>query len=180
MDYLRVTQVLSPFSGLSRIPKNILEKAAERGTKVHELCDSLIAELGEFGTDEETSGFIESFKSWKGDKKFLPKPDRFYCDAIGITGECDALYLEDDKIVLVDFKTSVKESKTWVLQGSAYAHLARKSGLDIHRIEFIKLCKNGGPAKVFIYEENFDFFLKCLEIYKHFFAKDEEDFLQLI
>jgi hypothetical protein len=167
--YLRVTDVLFPFSGLGQIDSLILQRAAERGTKVHAICDAIIQGIGYPEPEESILGYVESYLCWNQDKNWFPKPDRFFCDTLGITGECDAVYRENGNMVLVDFKTSSQESKTWKLQGSAYAYLARKNGYTIDRIEFVKLEKGGKPAKVFVYEEDFEMFLKCLEIYKYFF-----------
>lgn len=41
-DYTRVTEILKPFSGLDRIPKDIVANAARRGTKVHDVCEGII------------------------------------------------------------------------------------------------------------------------------------------
>lgn len=174
IEYLRVTEVLAPFSGLSSIPLDILQAAAERGTKVHEICDSIIQGLGEFGVEEHLEGYINSFIIWKQGKKFIPKCNRWYCDELGITGECDAICESQNGLVLVDFKTSSRESKTWPLQGSAYAYLARKNGYDIKRIEFVKFSKEGDEPEIFVYEDCFDLFLKCLEVYRLFFKKKKE------
>jgi CRISPR/Cas system-associated exonuclease Cas4 (RecB family) len=140
--YTRVTEVLAPFSGMDKIPAQILQRAAERGTKVHEICDAIISGMGCPEIPENLQGYIRSFQQW-GYRDFIVKPNRFYCDDLHITGECDAIYQDGKGLVLVDFKTSVKESKTWVLQGAAYAYLARKSGYDIQRVEFIRLVKDG-------------------------------------
>ena len=45
--YTRVTEILSPFSGLDKIPKHILDNAARRGTRVHDVCESIVKGLGE-------------------------------------------------------------------------------------------------------------------------------------
>lgn len=168
-EYIRVTDVLYPFSGLQSVDPYILRNAADRGTKVHEICSALIDDLGvlEFGTNLD--GYIESFKKWKNGKKFITKPDRFYCDEYHITGECDALYKNENGFTLVDFKTPAREGRTWPLQGSAYSYLAKKSGYNVTQIEFVKLAKDGSEPKVYIYQENFPLFLKCLELYKVFF-----------
>lgn len=62
--YIRVTEVLSPFTGLSSIPKHIVENAANRGTRVHAICESIVKGLGEFDMDAETTGYVKSFKHW--------------------------------------------------------------------------------------------------------------------
>lgn len=174
-DYIRVTDVLFPFSGLKNIPTQILQNAAERGTKVHEICDAIINNIGFCDIEERFKGYIESFNRFFINKDFIQKPERFFCENYKITGECDAIYKDKDGLVLVDIKTSASEGKTWNLQGSAYSSLAKAEGYDIKRIEFVKLCKAGKEPKVFLYEENFDTFLKCLEIYKLFFKDQSEE-----
>ena len=45
--YTRVTEILSAFSGLNNVPKDILENAGRRGTKVHDICEAIVSGLGE-------------------------------------------------------------------------------------------------------------------------------------
>lgn len=45
--YTRVTEVLSQFSGLDKVPKDILENAARRGTKVHNICEAIVTGIGD-------------------------------------------------------------------------------------------------------------------------------------
>ncbi len=183
-SYIRVTDVLFPVSGLGKIDPIILQRAADRGTLVHKYCDSVPSALKEgFGVnvlEDNARPYVESFIKWLP-REFIAKPPRFYCDELLITGECDAIYKEDGALVLVDYKTSAKESKTWRLQGSAYCYMARKAGYDIKRLEFVKLSKTGKAPEVFVYEEDFNMFLKCLEIYKYFFhgqiAENNSDYL---
>lgn len=182
IDYIRVTDVLYPFSGLAKVPPEVLKNAALRGTKVHEICDALINHMGVFEIEENISGYIESFNQWFLNKKTIQKPLRFYCDDLGITGECDGIYKNETGWTLFDLKTPLKESKTWSLQGSAYAYLAKKSSYDITEIEFVKLSKDGSSPKIFKYDNNLGLFLKALELYKYFGLKNvnEEDYLQYI
>lgn len=176
-DLVRVSTILSPFSGLSKIDPEVLKKAAERGTRVHNSCDAIAKNLGHFyGADETVDGYVKSFEQWYKPGLTILKPQRFECHEIGLTGEVDGIYADDDgKLVLFDLKTPVSESKTWKMQLSAYAYLARKAGFDIKRIEIIKLSKTGGKPKIFEYEEDFDMFMHCFEVYKHFFADMKEE-----
>ena len=168
--------MLYPFSGLTKVDPEVLRNAAERGTLVHQVCDAIIEGLGAV-YPPSVSGYIQSFDQWFKGKNFIQKPTRFYCDQHKITGECDAIYEEEGKLILVDFKTPLNESKTWRLQASAYSHLAKLYGLPIHRLEFVKLNKTGNAPKIFVYEEDFQFFLNCLQIYRTFFenARQESD-----
>jgi hypothetical protein len=178
-DFIRVTSVLYPFSGLNKIDPVVVKNAAERGSRVHEICEALINDLGLLDLDPPLCGYIKSFEQWKEGKIFIPKPERFYCYKYMITGECDTIYLDGQDLVLVDLKTPLRESKTWPLQCSAYGYLARQAGYEIKRVEVIKLSREGKYPMVYQYEENLDMFLKCLEIYKYFFNNEkEEDFLQ--
>lgn len=177
-EYLRVTEILSPFSGMQKIPSYILKNASERGTKVHELCTAMMDELGLDTFEPVYKGYIDSFDDWRKGKKFLERPSRFYCDEYKITGEIDGLYKQKKTLVLFDIKTSQKESKTWSLQGSAYSYLCKKNGYNIDKIEFIQLSKHGDTAKIYVYEENFDLFLKCVDVYNEFFKDMKSEYLE--
>lgn len=179
MDYYkgcdRVTEVLSYFSGLDKVPEHILRNACERGNKVHQCCDSIIEGLEDASIDEELKTYIKSFKLWKQDKVFCKKPERFFCFDLEITGECDALYYEKDKLILVDFKTSFSEGKTWRLQGSAYSYLARVNSIKVDEIHFVHLCKKGTYPEVYCYLEDFDLFKSCLDVYRYFYKKKNKN-----
>ena len=179
IEYSRVTDVLYPFSGLTQISSDILRKAGDRGTAVHEICDAIINGLG-VNKMAEFQGYIDSFMSFFQGKSFLEKPNRFYCDQYMITGECDGLYKSEKGITLFDLKTSGKEGKTWRLQGSAYAYLAKQKGITVNEIVFVKLDKSGKEPKIFSYEYDFDMFLKCLEMYNHFFKDVKLDYLDYL
>ena len=178
--YDRVTSVLYPFSGLTKIDPAILKNAADRGSKVHEVLDGMINDLGDFGVDQAIRGYIDSFNQWRGNKDFIPNVKRFYNDELLLTGECDVLYKEPGGLVLVDFKTPAQESKTWSYQASAYSYLAKKEGYDINRLEFVKLDKTGKAPKVFTYDEDMDAFKKVLFCYRQFFKNCKENMLEFL
>jgi hypothetical protein len=192
--YLRVSQVLSAFSGLDKIDPVVLKNAADRGSVVHAAIDSIIAHHGILDLEDQVREYtkcesliewhdkfvkelalvqnmIESFKIYAKDKKFFAKVDRFYDDELMITGECDTFYQVDKQIFLVDFKTPISESKTWMLQGSAYHYLALRNRInfpDNGKIEFVKLCRKGNAPKSYFYEPRFDLFKATLETYRYF------------
>lgn len=168
--YLRITEILFPFSGLHSVDKTILQNAAHRGTKVHKICESIVEGLGEWNIDEEIQGYIESFKKWwHPHRNVLSVEERFYCEELMITGQVDLIIEEKQEAIILDIKTSEKPSKTWPLQGSAYAYMARKAGYNIKQIEFLQLHKNGTQPTLHRYEDHFDIFKKCLEIFNYFF-----------
>jgi hypothetical protein len=172
-NYLRVTHVLYPFSGLQNVNADVVAYAAERGTRVHKICEGIMSGLGEHDVDEETWGYVESFKKWWGEgRKVYELEKRFWCDDHELTGQVDMIIETEDGLAIVDIKTSSKPSKTWKAQGSAYYYLARKAGIDIKKIFFLHLNKHGKDPKVFEYKPDTTFFLAILRVYKYFFHKD--------
>ena len=139
-NYTRVTTILYPFSGLDKIDPDILAYAANRGTKVHKICEAIIEGYGEIDVDDETRPYVESFKQWwnKGHEVVMVE-QRFWCDELKITGQVDLIIKTEEGLVIVDLKTSSKHSKTWQAQGCAYAYLAHAAGYDIKGIQFIHL-----------------------------------------
>jgi hypothetical protein len=172
-NYTRVTNVLYPFSGLEKIDAEVVAHAAERGTKVHKICEGIILGLGELGVDDETSGYVESFKKWWSlGHEVIMMEQRFWDDELQITGQVDLILRTPEGLAVVDLKTSSRPSKTWQAQGSAYAYLAKKAGHDIQKIYFIHLNKHGNEAKVYEYPVDDSFFLAVLRVWQHFFQKD--------
>lgn len=170
--YLRVTQVLYPFTGLDKIPPDVLANAARRGTRVHNICEAIAEGLGEMDIDDETRGYVNSFKQWweQGHDVVLIE-ERFWDDDLQITGQVDFIINTPDGLAIVDLKTSSSVSKSWEGQGSAYAYLAKKSGYDIKKVIFVHLMKNGEPARLHEYPVDDSFFLSILRVYKHFFHR---------
>lgn len=171
-DYLRVTSVLYPFSGLEKIDADVVAYAAERGTKVHKICEGIIAGFGEIGVEDDTWGYIESFKKWyELGHDIVEVERRFWDDDLCLTGQIDILMEDREGLCIVDIKTSSRPSKTWPAQGAAYAMLAKKAGYDIKKIIFLHLNKHGKAPKLFIYDVDDTFFLAILRVYKHFYQK---------
>lgn len=178
-DYDRVTSIIFPFSGLDKIPSDVLNTAAKRGERVHQVIDSIILKMGRF-EDEGIEGYIDSFERWFSTKKEVRKVPRFYCNDLWITGECDAIYPNENGYTLVDFKTPIKEGKTWHLQGGAYSHLAKKNDLNITNIEFVQLMRSGEEPKIYSYEDEFLKFYECLKMYRIYFKNSTESFLDYL
>jgi hypothetical protein len=171
-NYIRVTKVLYPFTGLDKIDAALVAHAAERGTKVHKICEGIMKGLGELGVDDETRPYVESFKKWweKG-HEILMMEKRFWDDEHQITGQVDLILRTPDGLAIVDLKTSNKPSDTWAAQGAAYAYLAKKSGHDIQKIYFLHLLKSGKEAKIYEYPIDDSFFFAIFRVWVHFYKK---------
>jgi hypothetical protein len=171
-NYLRVTQVLYPFSGLQKIDPDIVAYAAERGTKVHKICEGIVAGIGDIGVESETWGYVESFKKWWNTGiEVVQMERRFWDDELHFTGQVDFIIKLPEGLAIVDIKTSSRPSKTWQAQGSAYAYLAKNAGYDIKKIFFLHLNKHGKEPKLLEYPVDDSFFLAILKTFKHFFLK---------
>lgn len=170
--YFRVTEILAPFSGLDKVPKDILSNAARRGSRVHDVCEGIVKGLGEWDIDDEIRGYVDSFKSWWSQSiKVLALEKRFFCSELMITGQVDMIIESDEGAIILDLKTSAKPSKTWPLQGSAYAYMAKKEGYDIKGIHFLHLNKKGLAPNLYVYDNQLEMFKKCLDVFKHFWGK---------
>ena len=171
--YLRVTHILYPFSGLQAIDPEIVANAAQRGTKVHQICEGIASGLGEIGVDNETWGYVESFKKWWGNGLDVAcMEERFWDDELCLTGQVDFILKTPEGLAIVDLKTSSRPSKTWEAQGSAYAYLAKNAGYAIKKIFFLHLNKHGKEPKIYEYPVDDSFFLAILRVFKHFFHKE--------
>lgn len=173
-NYTRVTSILYPFSGLEKIDAKIVAHAAERGTKVHRICESIVSGLGEHGVEDETRGYVESFKQWfSSGIDVVRMEERFWDDEFCFTGQIDfILRMPDGSLAVADLKTSYKPSKTWQAQGCAYAYLAKKAGFDITRIIFVHLHKTGKAPTLYEYPVDDQFFFNIYHTYKHFYHKE--------
>lgn len=170
-DYTRVSHVLSPFSNLQHVDPDILANACLRGTKIHKICEGIINGLGEIGVDEESWGYVESFKQWweTGIEVFKVE-ERLWHDELELTGQIDIITKLADGFGIVDLKTSSRPSKTWAVQGSGYALLCEHVGYPVRNISFIQLNKHGKPPAIHQYPIDKEFFLSVFRTYKHFYA----------
>lgn len=155
--YTRVSDILSQWNRFAHIPKHIVARKAELGTKVHEYiqmwaCDAF------FASDDEVMGYLNSYIAWEKmvHPKMVRMEERYYCDELMITGQCDAVvqFPYSDELVIIDYKTSASiDDKFWRMQGAFYHYLVSNSGLKISpRYLFLQLDKNGKMPKVREYE----------------------------
>lgn len=177
--YTRVTDVLSPFTGFSKIPAWVLDKAGERGTAVHKMFEDMSTgkEVDE-GDANEYASYYQSLCKWIPGKDFLFPMDRLYSEELKITGLIDGIYHENGKFILFDLKTSQHVGRTWQEQLGAYILLL--GNIKIDRCEIVQINNKGEEPKIFTFnEDDFhwmqDSFLGCLEVYEKFFSETVEE-----
>lgn len=174
-EYLRITHILAPFAGYGNIPKAVLQKAADRGTRAHTAINSLLSNIGDWGTEEDIEGYVNSAKKFfPRIGKIIHQETRFYDDKHHLTGQVDLIAEVDGIITLIDWKTSSKKNPTWSAQAGGYVQVAPK---DIFkRAIFVKLDKEGGDPESHEFNNTLDVqdeFLACYALYNRYFKNNK-------
>ena len=174
--YTRVTEPLSMYSKLDKVNSEVLEKAQERGTEVHDACERYARNSVINNVSLEVKGYVDSFIKWFDN--YVESGEmiehRMIHKKLLLTGKFDLLckLKYSDKIVLVDYKTCEQVSKTWGLQTAAYAFLLHEiEGIKVDRRIAIRLEKNGNFPKLseFLnYDRDISRYLHCLDLYRFF------------
>lgn len=180
--YDRITEVLTPFTGIEFISADILENAAQRGTEVHKFIEGVLKGW-EFHVEHGTiKPYIDSFRTFweksnhafEGGKIILE--ERLYCDKHRITGQADVIIKMKDRTYIIDWKTSSAPQKSWHLQGAAYKYLCEVNGYsNVDDVLFVKLNNDGkAPSlhKSSEHKDNLETFFKCLDLYRWFNMKN--------
>lgn len=175
--YLRVTQVLQPFSKLSKIDPVVLNKAADRGTRVHKFCELHAMNLFLDEVDEDCKNYVDAFKKWFDvfvDQVVMIE-ERINSSKYKLSGAVDLIVTLKDspaETVIVDIKTPETGSDSWRLQTAAYKMLVEEElSIKIHRRCCLMLPKKTQSVKILEYtnhELDQKLYLNALELYRFF------------
>lgn len=132
-----VTQLMKPLTerDYQDIPQWRLDKAAEKGTAVHEGIEIWL----QYGIDDvpdEYSGYLDAFKKWWTDSgaELIDTEVRVYHKTKKYAGTCDLLCMLDGKRTLVDYKSSVKvKKKSGGVQLEGYVQALASQGIVIEQ-----------------------------------------------
>lgn len=182
MDYPRVTEVLRVYTNYDKVPKQILDRAAARGTSVHALCAAIAKGdwIPEGMIDEELRGYVKSFRKWADQEveKFVIIEQRYSCDVLEYSGQLDYVVLnKNDELWLVDLKTSATHQKTHIIQMAAYKHLLTKQDIKIKGAILVYLDKSGGEPSIERYEhlgKEMVVFVSALTCHEYFNKKGKK------
>jgi|HubBroStandDraft_2_1064218.scaffolds.fasta_scaffold286879_2 hypothetical protein len=164
-QYARVSDILKPFSDFSHIDEAVLKNKCDLGTHVHQAINDDINE--EFPIlSSAAMGYFKSYEKWKNavSPLFIKAEQRYFCDEKMITGCIDALISLPgaQEPILVDFKTSVSEAGSWIMQGHLYHYLLRSNGQAVSpRIFFLKLRRDGHIPVLYEYKFSKNIMAKC-------------------
>lgn len=179
--YVRVTEVLTPFSGFSGVnPESSfginIANAADRGERTHGYCEAHALGLFIEDCDEDCKNYVDAFKKWFDTmvEKVIHAEIRLNSATYRISGKFDMLCIlkGDVGLTLVDYKTPQAESSTWQLQTAAYQILVEEClGLKVDRRICLMLPKTPSSVKVVEYaghERDKELYLKALELHRFF------------
>jgi len=148
------------------VANNIMRTAAKRGTAVHELCEDYLNN-NELSNQEVLPLAMFTLLKPKLDNinNIVMQEGGLYSDKWGIAGRVDCIADYDDKLTVIDFKTSTKEKKEeWIenyfIQCTAYCEMfEERYGRAIDQIAVLIVCEDGGVQT---------------------FVKDKKDYLPLL
>lgn len=174
--YDRVTSILNPFNDFSSIDPDVLKNAADRGTRVHNLCEAYALKLFLPDIPDDCKGYFDSFREWfdYSVEQVIHTEIRMNSMNYKLSGCMDLCVIMKGSTTptLIDIKTPVNASPSWALQTAAYVMLADDClDLNIKRRCALMLPKTGGSAKIIeycSYTSDKSLFLNALELYRYF------------
>lgn len=167
-----VTSTLKYISGYDKIPRHILDKAAERGTAVHLAC-----ELHDKGTldyaslDDEILGYLMGYMAFLDDKKpeIIGIEQPIHHPTLLYAGTYDRELILDGHLSTLDLKSSWQMMPATGPQTAAYAEAQnahRKSKSDHVKRRYGLKLKPDGTYELHQFKETTDWntFLSCLNL----------------
>ena len=181
-SFLRVTEILKPFTGIEFVDEAFLRPAALRGSFVHECIENRIAGFENEIADPTIQNYMKSFDIFWEDTKdifagsAIIQEERLYCDNWKISGKPDLVIAFPEHTYVIDWKTSAKTYKYWRLQAAAYRYLCEVNNYkNIDTVLFVRINKLGKRPilnKYETYYEDLETFHQCLELYNWFDMKN--------
>ena len=142
-----VSAVMTPLSNAkySGINSRTLEKAAGRGTEVHNAIENYI-KYDITDIPAQNRGYFEAFLQWRQDANPIPVGSEVrICHRImRYAGTADLVAYIDGKLTLVDYKTTYTVSDmSCSVQLEAYAQALKNMGVEIEQKMILHLAKDG-------------------------------------
>lgn len=183
MDVPRVTEILKYYNSYGAVAKDVLLRAAERGTRVHSICAGISKDnwIPDSMIEEECLGFVNSFKKWVQNdvKEFIVTEQRYYDGYLGFTGQVDYVVLGyDNERYLIDIKTTSRPHKLYPLQMAAYEYLLRRNAMRVKGTKLVYLNRNGEYPCVHYLEdmsEELSVFMGALDVWKYLNKRKEKN-----
>ncbi len=165
-----VTTVLSPWSDFTKVPPDVLTRAAERGTRVHLACSNYVSGFMVPNMTADEQPYFNSFKRWFDATvdETISVEQEYRCDIHKFIGHPDIVCVlkGDSRICVVDLKTPRTTSPSWRLQLAAYAWLTKA-----HRCFSLRLSPEGKRALVdeaTDWGHDLNFFCNALAVWRYY------------
>lgn len=169
-----VTTIMKPLSSVlyRGVDEELLNRAAQRGTAVHNAIENYI----KFGIEDiadEYRGYFEAFLKWYREKDVQPIATEsiVYHKTLRYAGTADMPAIVDGRIICVDFKTSASVNKMLTgIQLEAYAKAYESHGFGFDGKAILHLKANGTYSWVPYNKndvESWGVFGALLTIYNH-------------
>lgn len=146
-----VTTLMKPMSDsyYKVIPDYVLDKAAARGTAIHNAIENWI-KFGIVDIRAEHRGYFDAFRDWWDKRKptVIGSEQRLYHKLLRYAGTGDLVCIIDDKINIIDYKTTSVLSEMLVrVQMEAYAKALESHGFHADEKRALHLKKDGSWAE---------------------------------
>jgi len=142
----------------NEVANHIARTAANRGTKVHQMCEDYLNNM-EFNFPDEWAKHKSNFLPYclfSQLKSVICNIDNIYAQEAGlysdkykVAGRVDCIAEYNGVPSIIDFKTSTKERKdeyneSYYIQGSAYAEMLReRTGIEISQVVILVVTADG-------------------------------------
>ena len=141
-----VSTIIEPLTAIKYqgINSNTLDNAARKGTAIHNSIENFI----KFGFEDvapEYRTFFDAFLEWWNDKQpiVIASELRIYHKLLRYGGTLDLLAIIDDKVTLVDYKTTYEVSDmTCGVQLEGYAQALLSHGIKVEEKQILHLKKD--------------------------------------
>ena len=142
-----VTTLMKPLSNevYGTVDEAVLNRAAQRGTEVHETIETLV----KYGIEDcasENRGYLEAFKAWLKDHHVDPVASecRLYHKSLRYAGTADLPSLIDGRLTMVDVKTTASLIEMLArVQLEAYVQGYSSHGVAFEQKAILHLKKDG-------------------------------------
>lgn len=152
-----VSRIMEPLkdANYAGISERTLQRAADKGTSVHDSIENFI-KFGIEDVNPEHRNYFEAFLEWWDEVRpiVVGSEIRIYHKLLGYGGTIDLLCYIEDKLTLIDFKTTYKVSDmSCGIQLEAYAKALESHGIVVDQKMILHL-KRDGKFKPIFYPAN--------------------------
>lgn len=166
-----VTTITSILSNLEYdgIDKEILIKAAEKGTKVHKAIEDYLL-WNDYELEEKYQPYMLQFKKAEKLERFITSKTEFKLTDGEICGTIDNMSMLGEEVIIIDYKTtSTIHMNLLEAQFGGYKRLCDANNIQVEKWYGLFLSKTG--YKFIEIEPNVEIFNKCKEIYDYMKGK---------